>query len=723
MKKNKLLNSISDKIVKHNKLILIIFLVMAVLSVVSIFTLTKVNSDITSYLPDNTYTTDGFDFLSENFGIKGDLIVTVTGLTEKEIKPYIDSISNIKLVTSVNWIGASTFNLLKYTSPEGYELVKEVFVKGGDDIPETERIYAIMMTMDCGPSTDEAFEIIDSVNKILAGVDHGVSGSTEMAKSIFDGTINEIGGYMVVAIIIVLFLLIITTHSFIDPLILLLTLGVSILVNMGTNFILKEVSIITFSASAILQLGLSMDYAIFLLHKFRKLKAEGQDTYTATKNSIPQTLATISASALTTVGGFAALYFMKFTIGADLAGVLIKGIVLSLITVLCLQPALIIIFNKLADKTEHRYINLHFRKSIGFAMRHRIIFVFIAIVMLLPSVFLQSNLSFNYLKFEAEEENPTAYQEYADNLLNQIMLCVPVDKNNLDEQYALLNHVNENTNVEFTLGLCAMMDKATVQGILNSSISNPMLDSYLSNGYTLYTVGLNVPIESEEAQSAINYLHAYLDENFADAYYMTGTAQAVSDFAEITPADFKMVTIISVIVIFIILLFTLKSFTHSLLLVILIEFGIWINLGISYLFGGTINFMSYMIISSIQLGATVDYAILTSTDYLKNRKAGQLPENAAFNATTSNAMAILTSASIMCAACLSVYFMSSNLIVGEITMLIARGSIISVLLVLFVLPTVLTLTSNILEKTENMQKQTSSSDVIEDEKVDKENES
>ena len=688
------IEKIAEKSAKYRIIILIMVLIMCGLSVFLMIQYTNINSDITSYLPDDSKTAEGFAFLRDNFGIQGDLMITVTGVSESTITSCVREINKIKGITTTNWINSPTFAMLSATMPDTYDYLRTVFVREGETQEDT--IYAILITMEYGASTSEAYEVVDKAEQLLKSyeIEYAINGSTSMAKSIMEDTINEIGSYLIVGILIVLAILFITTQSFIDPLVLLLTLGVAIIINMGTNFMFKEVSIITYSAASILQLGLSMDYAIFMMHRYRSMRDKGMSAVESTIKAVPYTFSTIAASALTTIGGFIALYFMSFTVGADLANVIIKGVVLSLATVVIVQPCLLIVFDKASTKSKHKYLNLHFRKTTGFTMRHRIVFVTIACLMFIPSLVLQSKLEFNYLKFEAPIENPTQAEIYAQELMNQILISVPIDTSNLEEQYELLDQLNEIDNVEYILGLCAMMD---IEDAKSSMRVPQLVAQYVNNGYTLYTIGMSIPVESREASILIEEITTILNDSY-ETYYITGMAQAVVDFAEITPRDFTIVSIVSILIILLVLLLTLRSIKMTLLLGILIEFGIWINLGISYLTSGNINFMSYIVISAIQLGATIDYAILMSTEYLKNIKKGMHPEKAAFEATTSSAMSILTSASIMCGACLSVYFMSSNLIVGEITMLIARGAIIAAVLILFVLPTVLALSSNIMDK-------------------------
>jgi Predicted exporters of the RND superfamily len=388
---------------------------------------------------------------------------------------------------------------------------------------------------------------------------------------------------------------------------------------------------------------------------------------------------------------------MRFTIGMDLGVVLAKGIIFSLLTVIFLQPALVIIFSKQMEKS-HKFVNIKLKKPIKEVIKYRSIVVAMLLISIVPVILIQNGLSYNYFDIVKEKPQKGVIYDKVDTLANQIVISVPIDMDSaesLDKHYAYIDELKsiKNSNgtdaVSFMLGLNALVPRAAFDSEYADMIKSQS-GQYVNNGYGMYTIGLtNSDIESDEMFETIAEIERVTQEYFpGQTYYLTGMAQASRDFAAITPTDFTRVSVASVLIIFIILLLTFKSFKHSIFLVLIIQFGIWINLSIQRITGAEINFMSYIIISSIQMGATVDYAILITSKYRENRKR-VLPSHAAYQATSSSVMSTATSATILVAACLSVYFMATNLIVAEITMLIARGSIISLLLVLFVLPSVL----------------------------------
>ena len=704
----------SEFIVKKRRWILVVFLIASVLSAVAIpFVYNRVNSDLTSYLPEDTQTTEGQIFLSEVFNIYGDCMVSVEGVERNLALKIVKDLQQIEGVTSVMWKETTALiSLLTLMFPDyadeinaNVDVVNELFYDdGGTPDDSSDDVYVILMTHAYGVSSNEAFNVLNKTEEVIkkyGDINYEIGGMTNMTKEVFESTIFEVWKYTLVAIIVVIILLIIFTDSWLDPVILLVTLGVSVLINMGTNIIYPTTSIITFSASAVLQIGLSMDYAIFLLHAVKQQRHTGKSFEDSLVAAIPLTLKTVLASALTTAGGFIALFFMRFTIGEDLGMVLAKGIVMSLITVIFFQPALILLLKKPLEKLTHKSVNLRFRAPVKRIVKYRTAVVIALLVFLLPIMILQSGLDYGYLNFIKEDDSaPTLMEEKLDTAANQLVIAVPFDWTDTSIQYEFIDELKQikksdgKDAISFVLGVTALLPQAVIEDpMIQSMKDNEMMKNYVAVDpktgitYSLYTVGVTTDVEGEDTFATLGKIEDLLGQKF-DKYYMTGMSQGARDFAAITPDDFTRVSIASIAIIFIILLFTFRSLKYSVLLVLIIQFGIWINLALQRLIGQQINFMSYIIISSVQMGATVDYAILVTSKYLLNRRK-LMPSHAAYQATTSSVMSVITSASILAGACFSVYFVTSNLIVAEITMLVANGAIISLLLVIFALPAVL----------------------------------
>lgn len=717
---------------------LIILGVMLLLMIASLFAMSyvNVNSDILSYLPEDVDMTQGLNFMKENFDMQGDAIIGVQGATYEDMQDLVSLIENkggtkqggiiwyglLKEMQDIDWtmlenpwVASLVNNLLnKYgLKMEDLKEMTEQLSNNPEIVslfhPDDET-YLMMLQLNVPSSSNEAMDLLSEIENYFdeKGLDYAMGGSTQITREIFDSTIGEIGKYALVAVLVMFIILLLTTNSIIDPIIFMVTLGVSIVVNMGTNLILPSVSVVTYAASSILQLALSMDYAIFLMHSFAEEQKKTLDDKLAMERAIPKTFSTISASALTTVGGFLALFAMRFKIGEDLGLVLAKGVFLSLVTVVLLQPCLMLLTNKIARKTQHRIIVPKFKNVASYAVTHRKTIVTIAVLLLIPTVIMQNMVGLSYIKFVEEDPNPTAIEQKVDALSNSLVVIVPAKtesmdgESNIKDQYEFLEKIRERDDVNAVMGLFSMLPEDIAEGIVNlvndedmgklmasSGMDMSMITGFLNNGYTMYSVMINAESESAEGTKALNEIRAILDDTFgAGEYYITGMTQAVSDLQDITPTDFMVVSLVSVAIIFVILLFTLRSLKMSTIVVLVIEFGIFVNLSISYIFGQTVNFMAYIILSSIQLGATVDYAILYTVKY-QNYLGIRSAREAAYTALTESGVSIMTSVAILAGCCLSVSLITTNIIVSEITLMIARGSIISGILVMVLLPALL----------------------------------
>ncbi|MGN0771293.1 MAG: RND family transporter [Christensenellales bacterium] len=707
------MKKVAKFIVKHKILILGLAALLVIASVVAMLYV-NVNSDILSYLPDGYDMTEGMNFMRENFDMQGDAIIGVADVdyaTMVQITDQIKAEQGIK-DGGVIWLGMildmvenggamsdvvaglssneDVLNLFYPKRQEGEPFTEETKLQKGN--------YMVMLQLNVPTSSDEALGLIEKIdNEILKDYEHAIGGSTQMTREIFDSTIGEIWKYILVAVLVMFIILLCTTTSLVEPFIFMLTLGISILINMGTNIILPSVSVVTFASSAILQLGLSMDYAIFLMHAYAEECQKTLDETLAMERAIPKTFATISSSALTTVFGFLALFFMKFEIGADLGLVLAKGVFLSLITVIIVQPCLMLVMTKLHKKTTHKIYLPKLKSVASFSVRNRKIIVIVALLLIVPCVIMQSKLNLSYIKFTYDDGEKTEIEQTVDSMSNSVIVIVPV---NATKNYAFLDQLKTMDNITATLGLYSMIPEnyGNLLGMmLENNISLPsgfdMASNFANNGYTMYSIMVDCEAESEEASQSLAQIRAMLDDNFGSGnYYITGMSQAVEDLKEITPRDNMVVNIVSVLMIFAVLIIALRSIKLPVLLIAVIELGIFINLSISYIMGQSVNFMAYIIISSIELGATVDYAILYTVKY--KRYLDVMPaKEAAYRALRDSGVSILTSVAIMAGCCLSVALVTSNRIVGEITMMIARGSVISGLLVLFVLPALLVVTT------------------------------
>ncbi len=705
------MQKLADFVVKHRKWVFIITCIIVAASIVgTVFVVIggKINSNMLEYLPEKTKSAEGIAFLKENFAVEGDAFVVVEGLeNDLELASSISKMKrDIKGITQFVWYNdvVAIENLLEY-SPS---LKSKINLNAEDlkkylrqpNFDENGQIvsynYVLLILFNYSPSTFEAFEVHKQIRKELSGNlnrEVAISGMTALADTVMKQTLKEIPFYFIFSIIAVMIILLVATDSFVDPIILIITMAVSILVNMGTNYVLHDVSIISFAASGVIQLGLTMDYAIFLLNAYKEDRLMF-NPIEAAKKALPRTIVSVMTSGLTTIGGFAALYFMQFKVGADLASVIIKGVVMSLISVLFLQPCLMVAFDKLVKKTEHKKLKINFSKVVKSTLKLRYVIAIMAILLVLPSFFGQDNVKFSYLKIFPPAKENTAQQILAEKLANQIIIAVPLQSKN-GSQKEFIASLYEEEKISNVLGAYSFMDMDSndLESLLNTPLGNistmKMLFSKVGEKYyALYLATVEGDTEDEAALQAYDSIIDKLEFYFEESYPL-GILTGVGDMAKVTPGDFLKVTLISAVIIFLIMAIILKSALKSVIMVILIELAIWINISINTLLGIPINFMIYIILSSVQLGCMVDYAILLTSRFNEALAVEDNTLSAIKKATESAFPSITTSAAIIMGACMSVYFVTANLLVKEMALMLTRGAIISFVLVIFVLPCLL----------------------------------
>lgn len=797
----------SGGIVKNRLFIIILTAVLVVMGGIGIFFgMQKINSDMLEYIPDNTQTSIGKDFLYENFGIKADGMVAVKGGSyDPESEYYSESdyielqniakqFSEVEGVNQILWIGtllegsemidnldkdtdnplvkaymerewgSSNFlvavnNILNeklgITDPAekidistaiDWQQVFDYLVRDNGDGTYS---YIMLALLDYGPSTDEAFGVLDQFRDIVGetGREYAINGMTANAQMIMDRTFSELPIYLAIGFTAVFILLFLGGKSYIEPFILMLTLGIAIIVNMGSNLIFPSISTVTFAVSAILQLGVSMDYAIFFMHAYSRERERTLDPVEAARKTIPKTFVSVAASAFTTVGGFAALFAMQLKFGPDLAKVLVKGVILSFLTVMLVQPCITIYLDKTILKSKKKALNFNFEKVASFAVNKRKIILTIMAVLIIPCAILANVfVQYNYLKFYEKEASVTSTEAAASDMANSVIIAAPLLFSNDAPEGALpKDYMKEITDLKYSgdqalsvfsaidlsgeqlISLVSLLEdfnydpnadtsnmtqeelqeyqmQGIIAGVMNSenidtSLLNDSMGSLLveKNGeyYTLYifTISNDIEDESEEAFDTIYSIRDISEKYFGKGnYFVLSVSQARVDMAEITPTDFTWVTIISIISVLAVLIILLRDVGKSIVMVVLIELGIWLNLSINVLLNFipgldmTTNFFGYLVIGALQLGITVDYAILMSNTFedVKKREGDTL--KAAKIAAAESLPSILMSAAIITIVTLSVYFVATNLIVKEIVLLVARGAVISFLLVMLVLP-------------------------------------
>ena len=485
-------------------------------------------------------------------------------------------------------------------------------------------------------------------------------------------------------------------ESFIEPILFFIAIGVAIILNKGTNVIFSNVSFNTDSIASIIQLAVSMDYSIFLIHRYIEEKRNHDSKDKAMIAAIGYTFTSVLSSSLTTVGGFLALTAMKYGIGKDIGLVLAKGVLFSLISVITLLPILVLATDKWIEKYQHKIYLPNFKRSSSFIIKYRYVFLILAILIAIPSSLAQSQVEYYYAN---EKVLPKTFKSNLANseidklFLNKNQLAIVIPKGDKLKEAKLISNLGKINGVVDIKGLYTMVDIEIPEEFLPSEA----IENFQSDNYSLINLNLNLPMEGETTKEALKEIKSTLSNEY-DEGYLTGESTIYADLEEVTSKDFRNITIISTVVIGIIILLAFKSLTIPLILISVIQLGIWINLAIPYMQGISLNFISFIIIGAIQLGATVDYAILYTSRYLENIEHLDKKE-AAIKTIKDTGRPILTSALILFTGTLSVYLITSMKNTKELTLLIGRGAIISFILVLLVLPSLLMIFNNLIKKT------------------------
>ena len=540
-------------------------------------------------------------------------------------------------------------------------------------------------------STQKALEKIDN----MIPVEHYIGGPAAISKSMQDTVAKEMPLYSIAGFIIIFIILFMSSSSYFEPILFFIVLGIAILLNMGTNFIFGRISTNTHSVASVLQLAVSMDYSIFLLHRFHEeLQSKGKKE--AMIEAIEKTFSSVSASALTTVGGFLALVAMNYGIGKDMGLVLAKGVFLSLITVITLLPILALATEDKLNKYKHKILLPSFNKSAKYMVKIHYVVLALALLILIPAFLGQSKLSYYYSTektlpktSEAMVANKKINEVFGEN--SELVLIVPkLDRISLNSLAKELKQVKGISAVE---GLYTSVD-ATLPDIL---IPQMLRDRFETDKYTYFVLNLKSVLEGEQAKQALDSVNS-VASNYSKEHYLTGEASIYQDLSTVTSTDFTKINIISIILIGLVLLVAFKSITLPIILVFVIQLGIWINLSIPYFQGIELNFISFIIIGAIQLGATVDYAILFTSRYKENLEVLK-PIEAAIQTIKNTGRAILTSALILFAGTISVSYITTIRSASELTLLIARGAMISLVLVFILLPALLLLLNKLIKYT------------------------
>ena len=677
------MNKYTNFIISHKKLVIGIFFISALLCA---FLSTKVgvNYNFADYLPDDAASTKALNVMEDEYKQNvPNMRVMINDVSIADALEYKDKIENVEGVEEVIWLD-DKFNISAPMEMADDKLINEWY-------KDKNALYSITL------SEDKKAEAVEDIRDII-GSDNAMSGTavTDVLSPV--NTSKDIMKIIIFVIPIVFVLLIFATNSWFESVLFMITIGVAIIINRGTNLMFGTISFVTNAAGSILQLAVSMDYSIFLLHRFGENRDNGMNVEYAMVNAVKQSLSSVLSSGLTTVTGFAALIFMRFKIGPDMGWVMVKAILISLICVLCFLPALSIQTYKLIDKTQHRAFYPDFTKLIKFIMRLRIPALTLLLIIMVPCIFAQNNNKFYYGASEIYKTN--AIQMGKDtNAINtkygqSTPVVVMVPKGSTNKEVALSNEFKKLNYVSSVVSYVNTLDASIPYEILPNNQSEKLY----STNYSRFVLTLNIGEEIDGWDSKIDDIQKISKKYYNDKALIAGDLVSTKDLKTTIMQDNIRVNILAVGFVFIILLINFKSLSLPVILTFIIEASIWINLAIPAFTNTTLHYISYLIISSVQLGATIDYAILLTNRYMVMRK-DMSKEKAAFNSIKSCILSIITSASILAVAGIILGIFSTNLVLSQLGTLIGRGAILSFLLVLVILPAVLVVFDKIIQKT------------------------
>lgn len=674
-------------VVKLRIPILVLSFLLLIPSVLGYFN-TRVNYDILYYLPNDIDTMQGQDILLDDFGKGAYAMVVVDGMNKSNVSKLVKKVEGVDHVASV----------ISYSGVVGDDVPSEILPDKFRSYFENEDSGATLFAIffDDTTSSDDTMKAIQEVRDVtdnqcyIAGMSAVVTDTKTMAE-------KETPFYVLVAVVLVCIVLAIFMDSFLVPVFFMLSIGMAIVYNLGSNYFLGEVSYITKALAAVLQLGVTLDYSIFLWHSYKEAKEETPDDHhEAMAVAIGNTLTSVVGSSITTVAGFIALCFMSFTLGLDLGVVMAKGVVLGVIGCVTILPSLILTFDKALEKTMHREIMPNFDKPARWIVNHSWIFLIIFVLLLGPAIYGYNNTKVYYDLSDTLPEKLNCSQAnkmLADNFdgTNSIYMILADSNLSAEDSNAMMNEVNDLDGISFALSI----DSALGGEIPTEMLPDSLVSELKGDEYQIMMVSTNYTIASDEINDQINKVDAIAKKYDAKSMVI-GEAPCTKDLITITDKDFKTVSAVSIVAIFFIIFFVLKSISLPVILVAAIEFAIFVNMGIPYYTGTTIPFISSVVIGTIQLGATVDYAILMTTRYKRERAAGNSKKEAISIALGTSIPSIIVSALGFFAATFGVGMIASVDMIASLCTLMARGAIISMFVVIFVLPSLFVLLDKVI---------------------------
>ena len=675
------------KVVKYRVLILILGVLLLIPSVFG-YLHTRVNYDVLTYLPDNIETMKGQDILVNDFGTGAFSMFIVDGMEEKDVAKLKEKIEKVDHVANVIW----------YDSIADISVPMSMLPDDIYDVFNSDTGTMMAIFFDEGTSSDGTMDAIAQIRKI-AGKQCFLSGMSAVVTDTKNLAEKETPVYVLIAVILAVVVLGLTMESFFVPLLFMLSIGMAIIYNLGSNYFMGEISYITKALAAVLQLGVTMDYSIFLMHSYeeQQVRYDG-DKKRAMAHAISQTFSSVIGSSVTTIAGFIALCFMSFTLGLDIGIVMVKGVIFGVIACVTILPSMILCCDKIIEKTKHKPFLPDIGRISDKVTKRYLVYVVLFLLFLFPAIYGNNHTAVYYNLDETLPKdlpsiiaNEKLKEDYDMNTTHMILVDSSVSSTDVNKMIKEMDKVD---GVKWALGLDSLVGPSVPSDMIPESVS-----SMLKNDkYQLLLVNSEYKVASDEVNAQIKTLNKILHK-YDKTGMLIGEGPLTADLIDITDQDFKTVSAVSIGIIFVIILVLFKSISLPVILVGVIEFAIFVNMGIPYYTGTKLPFVASIVIGTIQLGSTVDYAILMTTRYKRERNHGANKHDAITTAHKVSAQSIMVSALSFFAATIGVGLYSNIDMISSLCILMARGALISMVVVIFVLPSMFMVFDKVIVKT------------------------
>lgn len=678
---------VGKKIVKFRVPILILSIILLIPAVWG-YVNTRINYDVLTYLPEDIETMQGQEIMTNDFGIGAFSMLMVDGMEDKDIVKLKEKVEKVDGVANVLW----------YDSLADISVPQSMLPSKLYDEYNTEDGTMMAVFFKDGTSSDETMKAVTEIRKVT-GKECFLSGMSAIVEDTKELAEKETPLYVLIAVALSALVLAITMESIFVPVLFLLSIGIAIVYNLGTNVFFGEISYITKALAAVLQLGVTMDYSIFLMHSYQEQQVRyNGDKERAMAHAISQTFSSVIGSSVTTVAGFIALCFMSFTLGKDIGIVMAKGVIFGVLVCVTVLPSMILCFDKLIEKTKHKPLLPDIGRISDKVTKRYVIYVVAFVILLFPAIYGNNHTGVYYNLDESLPKdlpsviaNTKLKEDYNMNTTHMILVDSSVAGSDVKKMSQEIEKVD---GVKWVLGLDNLVGSGVPADMLPESVT-----SMLKNDkYQLLMVNSTYKVATDKVNKQIEEIDKILDK-YDEGAMLVGEAPLTKDLINITDTDFKRVSAVSIGIVFVIILLLFKSITIPVILVGVIEFAIFVNMGIPFYTGTKLPFVASIVIGTIQLGATVDYAILMTTRYQRERSRGAGKFDAITTAHKFSAQSIIVSALSFFAATIGVGLYSNIDMISSLCILMARGALISMVVVVLILPSLFMVFDKIIIKT------------------------